>query len=60
MGPGEEAELEEMSLGGEHESESEIAESMIGSSDKMRAERGDQPRNLGERMKFDLAKKLKK
>lgn len=59
MGPGEEAELEE-SLGGDHESEDEIAESMVASSDKMRSERGDKPRNLGERVKFDLAKKLKK
>ncbi len=59
MGPGEEAEIEE-SLGDGHESEDEIAESMVASSDKLRAERGDKPRNLSERMKFDLAKKLKK
>jgi len=59
MGPGEEAEIEE-SLGGEHESEDDIAESMMSSSDKMRSARGDKPRNLGERMKFDLAKKKQK
>lgn len=59
MGPGEEAELEEESLGEGHESEDDIAEGMVASSDKMRSERGDQPRNLAERMKFDLAKKLK-
>lgn len=59
MGPGEEAEIK-ASLGEGHESEDEIAEGMISSSDKMRAERGDKPRNLGERMKFDLASKQKK
>ena len=59
MGPGEESELAEMSGEGQ-ESEDEIAEGMISSSDKMRSERGDKPRNLGERVKFDLAKKLKK
>lgn len=60
MGPGEEEELEEASeLGGEHESEDEIAESMLSSGDKYRAQRGDSPRNLGERMKFGLASKLK-
>lgn len=59
MGPGEEADIE-ASLGEGHESEAEIAEGMISSSDKMRAERGDKPRNLGERMKFDLASKQKK
>lgn len=60
MGPGEEEELEEATnLGGEHESEDEIAESLLSSGDKYRAERGDNPRNLGERMKFGLASKLK-
>lgn len=60
MGPGEEEELEEASdLGGEHESEEEIAESLLSSGDKYRADRGDKPRNLGERMKFGLASKLK-
>ena len=58
MGPGEESEIQE-ELGEGHESEDEIAQSMISSSDKMRSDRGDRPRNLGERMKFDLAKKLK-
>lgn len=57
--PGEEADLEQ-ELGEGHESEDEIAESMISHSDKMRSDRGDNPRNLGERMKFNLASKLKK
>ena len=56
--PGEEDDLEE-SLGEGHESEDQIAESMIASSDKMRAGSGEKPRNLGERMKFNLASKLK-
>ena len=62
MGPGEQQEVDEMidnDLGDGHESEDQIANSMISSSDQMRSARGDSPRNLGERMKFDLAKKLK-
>lgn len=59
MGPGEKEEIEE-DLGDGHESEDEIAESLVANSDKMRAERGDKPRNLGERMRFGLANKLKK
>lgn len=59
MGPGEEAELSE-SLGDGQESEGEIADSLLSSADSMRAVRGDKPRNLGERMKFDLAKKKQK
>lgn len=58
MGPGEEAEIEQ-SLGDGHETEDEIAESFLASSDKMRADRGDKPRNLSERVKFGLANKLK-
>lgn len=58
MGPGEAEEIEE-SLGDGHESEDEIAESFLASSDKMRAEAGDKPRNLSERVKFGLATKLK-
>lgn len=58
MSPGEESDIEE-SLGDGHESEDDIAESMIASSDKSRAASGDKPRNLGERMKFGLANKLK-
>ncbi len=58
MGPGEESEIED-SLGDGHESEDDLAESMISSSDKMRSANGDKPRNLSERMKFDLASKLK-
>lgn len=62
MGPGEEAELaDESDLEGEgHESEEQIAESMLSSADKMRASQGAAPRNLGERMKMGLANKLKK
>lgn len=58
MSPGEQSDIEE-SLGDGHESEDQIAESMIASSDKNRAAGGDKPRNLGERMKFGLANKLK-
>lgn len=46
-------------LGEGHESEDEIAESMISSADKMRADKGVKPRNLGERVKVGLASKLK-
>ncbi len=61
-GPGEDAELahEVEDLGGDHESEDEIAESMLSSADKMRAEQGARPRNLSDRMKMGLASKLKK
>src|SRR5260221_357447 len=55
MGPGEQEETDEQSqndnnndLGGDHESEDQIAQSMISSSDQMRSGRGDSPRNLGE------------
>lgn len=58
MGPGEAEEIEE-SLGEGHETEDEIAESFLANSDKMRAEAGDKPRNLSERVKFGLATKLK-
>lgn len=58
MSPGEESDIEE-SLGEGHESEDQIAESMIASSDKSRAASGDKPRNLSERVKFGLATKLK-
>lgn len=62
MGPGEEAELADESdlEGDEQESEEDIAESMLSSADKMRAAQGAKPRNLGERMKMNLASKLKK
>lgn len=64
MGPGEEFELERESgetpmERGSHESEDEIMESMVSSADKSRADQGTKPRNLGERVKMDLAKKLK-
>ena len=59
IGPGEDEEIQEQ-LGGDHESEDDIADSMLSSSDKMRAARGDSPRNLSERMKFELAKKKQK
>lgn len=61
MGPGEEAELgqEAMDDGSEHESEDQIMESMTSSADKGRVEQGANPRNLGERVKMNLAKKLK-
>ena len=58
MGPGEAEEIEE-SLGEGHETEDEIAENFLAHSDKMRAEAGDKPRNLSERVKFNLATKLK-
>jgi hypothetical protein len=64
MGPGESMEVEEYVSDMEpeegHESEEEIMESMISSADKTRADRGTEPRNLGERMKVGLANKLKK
>lgn len=64
MGPGESQELEEyvseMEPEEDHESEDELAESMISSADKSRAEQGVKPRNLGERMRVGLANKLKK
>jgi len=56
--PGEEDDLE-ASLGEGHESEDEIAENLLASSDRSRSEAGDKPRNLSERMRFGLAKKLK-
>lgn len=63
-GPGENMELEEFVSEFEpeegHESEEEIMESMISSADKTRADRGSEPRNLGERVKIGLANKLKK
>ncbi len=60
-GPGEEMELAEYSMDDEggHESEEEIMESMISSADKSRASNGAKPRNLGERVKMNLASKLK-
>lgn len=64
MGPGEAMELEEFTSEFEpeegHESEEEIMESMVSSADKTRADRGTEPRNLGERVKVGLANKLKK
>ena len=42
-----------------HESEDEIMESMVSSADKSRADDDVKPRNLGERVKISLAKKLK-
>lgn len=63
MGPGEKMELEEEVMipeGPEQESEDEIMESMVSSADKMRVGNGAKPRNLGERVKMDLATKLNK
>jgi hypothetical protein len=61
-GPGEEQEVAQMAMedqGDEHESEDEIMESMISSADKGRVEQDVKPRNLAERMKMNLASKLK-
>ncbi len=44
----------------QQESEDEIAESMISSSDMAKADTTAKPRNLGERMRMSLASKLKK
>lgn len=46
-------------LGGDHESEEEIGESLMSSADKMRADQGVSGRNLGERVRINLAKKQK-
>lgn len=59
MGPGERRELDESiesdSLGGDHESEEDIMRSMVSTSDDMR----DKPRNLGDRVRMEMSKKLK-
>lgn len=68
MGSGEKMEIEMESEGMEddpygdykQESEDEIAESMISSSDMAKADTTAKPRNLGERMRMNLASKLKK
>lgn len=63
MGPGEEQELAQYAGDDEnadHESEDEIAESMLSSADKMRADQGAKPSGLGQRMRMGLANKLKK
>lgn len=61
--PGEKMEIEmamnEEGMDDDNESEDEIMESMISSADKTRAENGSKPRNLGERVKMNLASKLK-
>lgn len=57
MGPGEMAELEEEA--GMGETEDEIAADMVSSADMTRAEQGTAPRNLGERARIEMAKKLK-
>lgn len=57
MGPGEMAELEEEA--GMGETEDEIAADMVSSADVTRAEQGTAPRNLGERARIEMAKKLK-
>lgn len=62
MGKGEMAELEQGAMedeGDGHESEEQIMESMISSADSTRADQGATPRNLGERVKMNLATKLK-
>lgn len=61
MGKGEMAELEQGAMDDEdgHESEEQIMESMVSSADSTRADQGATPRNLGERVKMNLATKLK-
>mgnify|MGYP006921296629 CR=1 FL=1 len=59
MGPGEREDLAESveagELGGDHETEEDIMNSMVSTSDEMR----DKPRNLGDRVRMEMSKKLK-
>jgi hypothetical protein len=61
MGPGEMMELAEEAgeVEGMGETEDEIAADMVSSADMTRAEQNTKPRNLGERARIEMAKKLK-